>query len=347
MSAAKIPELLALERAVEGIARYIENMISEIKITQEMKAKIDDTSERFTALIKQMVVLDKSYRYDRKIKVIEKLMKVIVGEKVKVPSNRINIIDETKKIYAVVEEMVDITEVDEYTDSYDVITRQLKQNTSDLYRLLTGDDIPAREKNFQMIQNITPFMEKLAGIYVGFGGDMSKEQFRYVCINHADEFIELYTINNKGVNKSIESKKVYIDAFEIALDGKDTDYKRKAMNIFMKPLLNTWITNILLALFHQKDVNRTIESRIQNLASEVLVEYRKDVHFLIRLNEIRENISLKYQELKKKTISDSNVTMEQFETMFVKHIDPDQGNGYLIFSRLLMCDTMELEAIEL
>ena len=46
-------------------------------------------------------------------------------------------------------------------------------------------------------------------------------------------------------------------------------------------------------------------------------------------------------------ISGSNVTMEQFETMFVKHINPDKGNGDLTFCRLLMRDTMELEAIEL
>ena len=114
----------------------------------------------------------------------------------------------------------------------------------------------------------------------------------------------------------------------------------------MKPLLNTWIQNRLLDLFKQNDDKKTIESRIMYLASEVLIEYRKDVHFLSRLGGIRGNIYPKYNQLKM-TVKDSSVTMEQFETMFVKHIDPDKGKGDLTFCRLLMRDTMELEAIEL
>ncbi len=160
---ARISELRAIERAVKVMAEYIGKTISEITITREMKISIDGTFERFTVLIQRMIRLDTYYYYKRKINVIEKLMK-----QVKVQSDRREIIDEMKKIYAVVEEMIEITEADGSRYSYNVITRELKQKTSDLYLLLAGVEIPVREKDFAMIRVITPFMKMLVEIYNGF-----------------------------------------------------------------------------------------------------------------------------------------------------------------------------------
>ena len=320
--------------------------------TEDMNLQIDRVFLLLQSPITEIRHIDSSFAYGRKIHVITNSMEVISNETNESSPKKELIKGELKNMFAGMTGMIQIAinykELERYKSYFD----QLIHNTSDLFECLTGcpitpdlseilagNTIPPSEEDSTMIDSITPFMQILTEIY-----DSRVKTMGDVCTERQRMFKELYEKFNKGENKSIETKKVYLDAVRGLINGKSADYKLKIVSEFIIPLLTIWIKDILLVSFSKNDNDQNVGTQINELCNTLQRErsiWRDSGKTQNCLNEIRARISPTYKSLKE-TSTTGKITIEQFETRVV--VSPTFD---IVFGRLLMRDTMELEAIEL
>jgi hypothetical protein len=184
---------------------------------------------------------------------------------------------------------------------------------------------------------MTPFMKILYGNY-----SRQREPLTIYTENRK-EFTKLYTENNKGMNKSIETKKVYIYIFKkiVNIPSISDEKTREILNKFIKPLFDAWINSILMDLFIEADAAGEYRAKIDVLSSKIreLFTVNKNKLSLEIFNNIRSTMSHEYQTLKTQIV-EKGIPMEQFETAFIASFKEDIDLG-----RILMRDSMKLEAI--
>ena len=334
----------AISEALELLSRVVEILNRELSkneptneienVTEYMRTEIDialGILKSNLAIIKSM---DEWFKFEKEIHAITYIIEAITTENKQIPPyNREEIINLMKNMYA---EICMLGEINTTSKNNELIT-SLKNGISGLFRSITRKGITLPETDRTMTDNMTPFMKILYGNY-----SRQREPLTIYTENRK-EFTKLYTENNKGTNKSIETKKVYIYIFKKIIDIPSMSDERthKILYEFIKPLFDAWINSILMDLFKEADAAGEYRAKIDVLSSKIreLFTVNKNKLSLEIFNNIRSTMSHEYQTLKTQIV-EKGIPMEQFETAFIASFKEDIPLG-----RILMRDSMKLEAI--